>query len=251
MACVSPPELTDLQLLTFIDGDADAAVQRHVAVCAGCRSRAEALARWQTELSARLFRADCPPSLELGEYQMGLLPRPRAQLVERHVAVCPHCQHELAQFAEFMAEPPPAPVEMWAPVRDRLRVLVAQLVSGGRSLGAWGGPSLAPALAGVRGDDNGPLIFQAGDVELAMDVQPDQQPGLVTLFGLVSGIDDPADAEVRLWRQNRLVAATQVDDLGNFVVAALPPDRYELILTATDVEIHVQALDLGPTSAFE
>lgn len=246
MVCVSPPELTDLQLHAFIDGEADAAVQRHVAACPGCRSRADALARWQAALRARLFRAACPPSLELGEYRMGLLPKPQAQAVEHHVAVCPHCQRELAQFAEFMAEPPPA-ADVWAPVKERLRVLVAQLVSGSRSLGVWSGPALAPALAGLRGDEDGPLIFQAEDAELAIDVQPDEQPGLVTLFGLVTGIEDLASAEVAVWRQNRLVAKTPVDDLGNFVVTRLLPDTHELILTAAGVEIHVQALELGAT----
>ena len=41
------------------------------------------------------------------------------------------------------------------------------------------------------------------------------------------------------------MTATPVDGLGNFVLSALSPGTYELLLAGPDLEIHVQHIQVG------
>ena len=162
MACVSPPELNDRQLLTYIDGEADHEVVAHLERCPHCREKARRLSRLQDHLMTRLYRATCPPPVELGEYYLDVLPRDQAAAVAQHLGECPHCARELAQLKGYLAElataEEPGPVER---TRERVRVLVARLVSGGGEVGLLGRPALAPAYVGVRGKEGEPYLYQA------------------------------------------------------------------------------------------
>lgn len=246
MSCIHPPELSTLQLLMAADGEASPEVQRHLAACPHCRQRAAELAQWQQRLSERLFRATCPSSLELGEYRLGLLRSAQAAEIARHLNDCPHCAAELAQWDQFAAQEPQ--VDRLAPIKQQVQVLVARLVSGGRSMGALFAPQpvLAPAFAGLRGGNEEPLVYEAGDVQLTIEVETNAaQPGQFSLVGLVLGLAEPGLARINLWRDDRPLAEIAVDDLGNFTIPGLTAARYELILTAPDSEIHVQDLTVG------
>jgi hypothetical protein len=48
-----------------------------------------------------------------------------------------------------------------------------------------------------------------------------------------------------LWRSGEKLASTQLDELGNFTLEAPAPGVYDLILTHSAVEIHVQELDIS------
>src|SRR5687767_10210544 len=74
MECVDPPELNESQLLAYIDGDAGPAVAMHLARCPACRARAVQLGRLIGRMTVMLYRLDCPPAIDLGEYQLGLVP---------------------------------------------------------------------------------------------------------------------------------------------------------------------------------
>ena len=243
MPCVSPPELNDRELLAHIDGEADRQVEAHLERCAHCRERAERLARLQSRLMAQLYRITCPSPEELGEYHLGVLPRDRAAAVARHLARCPHCIREVAQLKDYLAQMAPTlepgPLERF---REQARVLVARLIGvrpGGSLLKR---PALAPAYAGVRGEEEGPYIYQAGDVQIAIGVQDDaERPGRKVIFGLVTGMDT-GEAQVHLRQAGQRVAVVPVDELGNFVLPNLAPGTYDLVLTSPGVEIHVQEL---------
>ena len=86
MACISPPELGDTALLTFIDGEADSQVRAHVEQCAHCREKARRLARLQARLTGLLYRITCPTTAALGEFHLGILPSEEALAVDRHLA---------------------------------------------------------------------------------------------------------------------------------------------------------------------
>jgi anti-sigma factor RsiW len=102
MTCVSPPELTDEQLLAYLDGQAAHEVEAHVKQCPPCRERMNRLARFQSRLTGQLYRLTCPSARELGEYHLGILPDARGEEVRRHLAECPHCSQELAQFGNLL-----------------------------------------------------------------------------------------------------------------------------------------------------
>ena len=234
MACVSLPELKDWELLTYIDGEADQRVVAHVERCAYCREKAHRLARFQHRLTAQLYRLTCPSSMKLGEYDLDLLPRDQAAVVARHLAECPHCTREVAQLRDYLTDMAPTlelgPLER---VREQVKVLVARLVSGGPGGRPLKRPALAPAYAGVRGEEEGPYVYQAGDVQIAIGVQ-----GLV--IGTEAGV-----VKAHLWQADQRVAAVPADELGNFVIPNLASGTYELILSGPEVEIHVPELQVG------
>lgn len=58
-------------------------------------------------LRAALYRRDCPDSLELVEYQMGLLANPGQKRLQVHLAHCPHCEAELKRLVESLEKDVP------------------------------------------------------------------------------------------------------------------------------------------------
>lgn len=235
MTCVAPPELADKELLAYIDDPADGRVAAHLGRCTHCRERLDGLARLQERLTARLYRLSCPPAVELGEYHLGVLDAARAATVAAHVSGCVHCSREVAQLEGYLDDLAPdlvtSPLEQ---LKEQVRVLVASLVGGG----------LEPAVAGVRGEEEGPFVFRADDIQVILDVQDDsEKPDRKTILGLVTGID-PQGLHVFLWHDDRLLTRVPVDDLGNFLFLQLFPGRYELIVTGPETEIHIQTLDI-------
>lgn len=244
MTCTHNPQIDDVDLLMALDGEAGAEVKMHVSQCPQCQLRAAELAAVQRLAARQLLRAACPPALELGEYPMGLLSAPRSAAIRQHVAACPYCTQELAQLASFMDSPDPylhpAP---WQSLQRRANVLVARLTSAPQQIaGLFGTPPLAPALAGLRGEADATLSYQAGDLEIVLEVQKNGgRPGHKTLAGLVMGIDG-AGMTAHLWRAEEPVASTGVDTLGNFIFHDLETGRYELILASEPDEVHIQDL---------
>jgi len=248
MTCTSPPELSDGALLAYLDDEADDHAKTHLENCPYCRSRAQRLARLQSDMNARLYRFDCPAPLELGEYRLGVLSADRAAGVARHLAACPRCTQEVAQLAGYLSDLAPdlelSPQEQ---AGERLRVLVARLVSGGAS-----GNLRAPAYAGLRGreDESLPLIFEAEAIQIVLDIQADPaRPGRQTMLGLVVGVDDPPAHHVYLWKNNWNVISIPLEETANFVVSDLSAGRYELMLSGPGVEVHVQDVPVGTTVA--
>lgn len=246
MACVSPPELNDRELLTYIDGEAEQQVVVHLERCPHCREKAHRLARLQGRLTTQLYRVICPSPLELGEYQLGVLSTAQAQVLAQHLAECPHCAREAAQLKDYLAELAPAlepsPLER---IKERARVLVARLVSGGPGVGLFEQPALTPAYAGVRGEEREPYLYQAEDIQVVVEVQDDaEQPDRKVVLGLVIGAK-PGELKAHLWQADQRAAVVPVDELGNFVILDLAPGSYELILSGTEVEIHIQDLQVS------
>jgi hypothetical protein len=245
MACVSPPELNDRELLAYIDGETDQQVVAHLERCPHCREKAYRLARLQHRLIAQLYRLTCPSAMELGEYDFGLLPRDQAAAVARHLAECPHCIREVAQLKDYLTDVAPTlelgPLER---VREQVKVLVARLVSGGPGSSLLQQPALAPAYVGVRGEEEEPMVYQADDIQVVIEIHEDvDQPGHRVLLGLVTEIE-PRELKVHLWQASQCIATVSVDELGNFVIPGLAPGSFELILSGPEVEIHIQALEI-------
>lgn len=247
MTCVSPPRPADRTLLAYLDGEADDQVIAHLARCPYCRERAQRLARLQDRLTARLYRFNCPSPTELGEYQLGILRDEQAVAVAQHLAECPRCGRELSQLQGYLTElRPTLELSRLERARERARILVARLVSGGGMGRAGRPPSLVPAYSGIRGEEGEPIIYEADEVQVVVEIQEDpDQPGHKTVLGLVVGVDDPHEVEVHLWRDDQRVATGPMDETSNFVIPNLAPGHYELILSGPEVEIHIQDLEVG------
>ena len=195
----------------------------------------------EDKITLALYRMNCPDAIELGEYHLGMIPSERVAFIERHLTECPHCAQEVAQLKSYLANLAPVlEPGLLEQVRARVRVLIARLVSGGL------GDGLAPAYAGVRGEQEGPYVYQADEVQVVVEVFKDaDHPDRKTILGLVTGLDAPQTLQVHLWQADRQLSTVPVDELGNFVIPNLVPTSYELILDGPEVEIHIQDLQVG------
>lgn len=243
MACIAPPELPDIALLAYLGGDADHQVAAHVERCPHCRERARRLSRLEDRLMAQLYRATCPSSMELGEYHLGMLSGERAAAVARHLDECVHCTREVVQLQAYLGEVGPTlELSVLEQAAERVKVLVARLVEGRGGMQ----PLLTPALAGVRGEEAGPYMYQAGDAELAIEIQDDaEHPDRRTILGLLTGVTDLQAFEVHVWQADQFLTTVSIDELGNFIISGLAPATYELIVSGPEVEIHIQDLEVG------
>ncbi len=221
--------ITDAELLEYLDGAAAADLARRIESDPQALARAQGLRRLQAGLRARLQRADCPDSLQLGEYQTGRLHGSQALLIRQHVAACRFCRAELEQLRTFLIPEEPG-------LAERVRVVLAQLLSG--SL-AGGGLSLAPAL-GQRGSD-ATATYSAGELQIVLSARRDSRhPGQLTLAGLVVG-EELEGAPVRLSSGEQAWSA-QVDELGTFSFGELAAGEYELSLETPAAEIRLPGL---------
>ena len=105
------------------------------------------------------------------------------------------------------------------PARPSLRELVAQWLP------------RAPALA-LRGEREGPLVAQAGDIMVVLDVQSAGESGLTVVGQLAAPEQDAwTGALVQVLREHTVLQTAIVDDVGDFRFAGLAPATVELRLT--------------------
>lgn len=191
------------------------------------------MANIDAKITEILYRVTCPDSIELGEYHLGMLSAARRQYISQHLADCPHCIQELAQLHNFMRD---VATDLDYSLVERIKIWIAQ-----KSPSGPGGMVGTPAFA-LRGDDQGPLMYEAGEAQLTLEIQDDpQQPGQKSVIGLVLGIN-PTAWQVHLWQNDKLLDAVPVDELGNFTLNKLSPGGYKLILLGPDAEIQVPDL---------
>lgn len=239
MACVRPPEVTEAELIAAIDGEADSATLAHLASCPHCAARARSIGQFQDHLRHTLFRQCCPPPETLGDYHFGLLKPARRRAIAAHLATCPHCTRELAELEAYLAELRP---ELEPGLVERVRVLVARLIStgtGGVGLG------LQPAYGGLRGNEEaGPALYEADGYQVSLMIDADlNHPGRQVILGLVTG-ESTTGMDVHLNVDGHLVRATAVDEAGNFVLDELEPGTYQLILRHPALEIKIEPVTI-------
>jgi len=234
MTCIAPPELNEGQLIAAVEGEPPAQVRDHLERCPTCRARAEDLARLYAGLHARLHRLDCPPADALGEFQLGLLTADQRAMIDAHLSHCPRCRGERAQLDGYLDS---LAGDLELNIAERVKVLIARLVRGGGD-----GPILGLAPAGVRGGDGGTLLYEAGPLQIALEILPAPgSPGRSELLGLISG-GDSEGLTTLLHADGRQVAAADVDPAGNFVLSDLAPGTYTLTLRGPGLEVQVPEL---------
>lgn len=220
--CVAPPEPADARLWAYSEGD-DETLGRHLETCAHCRSRLERLSRADARMKTLLFRATCPDSLQLGEYEMGLMAPAQAATLARHVEACPHCQAELTTLRDFQQRealrPEAAPAPAPRGVFPALRELVTRLIP----------RTAAPAL---RGEVREQIMAEAEGVMVILDVRAGKEERLL-VFGQIAAQEQErwTEAVVQFRRNGRLEAVAMVDDLGAFRCETLTPGSFDLRLS--------------------
>lgn len=192
-----------------------------------------------TELEERitklLYRSSCPDSTELGEYQLGLLPKDREARIRQHLADCPYCTTELTQLQAFLREVGP---DLEYSLGEKIQIWIAERVPQLPTL-----QEKTPAFA-TRGGERPPQVYRAGEAEVTLEFEGDaSQSGKGTLLGLLSGVD-PSGLQATLWQGERVVAEAALDELGNFVISEIKTGSYQLILAGERFEIHLDDVDM-------
>ncbi|MCB9420732.1 MAG: carboxypeptidase regulatory-like domain-containing protein [Ardenticatenaceae bacterium] len=188
----------------------------------------------EKRLAAQLYRVTCPTPTELGEYHLHLISGTQADTIRQHLHICPHCQAELSQLQAYLTDLTP---DVERSLSERVQIWIARLIPAG----TMGGGALQPALA-LRGQDDGPLMYEAGAAQLTLEVQDDpEKVGARAVLGLLIGVET-VETVAHLWQNAQKTAQIPVDEIGNFTFTGLAPGRYELIVSGPDFEIHVQEL---------
>lgn len=191
------------------------------------------MADLESQLKSKLYRADCPQPLELGEYQLKMLSSERHQAIAGHLQACPHCQRELASLGSVLEE---LKSDLSPSAVERVRVWIAERLSPGAA-------AMAPAF-GLRGESGASQVYdyQAGEAQITIEIQENSH-GRKMLLGLVLGIN-LQDLTAGLWQQGERLQQVAVDDLGNFVIANVPAGEYDLIVSRPTEEYHLQAIQV-------
>jgi len=230
--CVNASELAEGDLVAYAVGEASIAVAAHVQRCAACRGEAEAYRLLQSRLQGALLRRSCPPALTLGEYTLHLLAPDDNLSVAAHLAECPHCLAEQRDAVAFLAEPEPRADRGLLPALRRLLALPLRSAP------------LASGLRGSAGDES--VTYEAEDVRITVAVQRASRPTVFLIAGLIEQPERFAGAAVRLMRDDRLQAETDVDDLGSFTFEGVGRGAYRLELATGDLEVAIDPLVAGP-----
>jgi hypothetical protein len=237
MTCISPPEPEDRLLMAFLDGEADPETILHLKECQYCRDRVESLAREQKLLTSRFFRIKCPSATELGEYHLRVLTAPQMLMVSQHLRECPHCTQEIDQLKEFLSDL--APGTAGNPLQQA-KVLIARLLGGGDQSSAMGEPAFA-----LRGESEGPVIFEAEGVVIILDMQPADE-GKLNVLGQ-NAADDQEEwtgATVTLQQIDESYT-TYLDDLGAFRFEEIPSGPGQITITSQQgTEIKIPNIDI-------
>jgi hypothetical protein len=254
MNCIGPTTPEDFELLAYADGEASSRVAAHLSACASCQSRLAELRREEASWQDALYRAGCPPPLQLGEHYLNLLPTERSARVSEHLKYCRACEAEARTLAEFLDRVrDPQVFETIAGVRAKLRTIVAQL----RDPGSLSFPgALAPAPRAVRdvrgpypasslGGSLPPLAYEAEDFLVTVEFWQ-ERPGRQSrqVVGFIAGPDDFAGAEVEVTDGAEGQQVAPVDESGNFVVEGVAPGPHRLLvkLPTSGVEVLIDNL---------
>lgn len=234
MTCSLPPELDEIELMAYLEDAASDETRMHLAQCPHCRSRMKELNGLQTHLKRGLYRATCPTPVELGEYHLERLPAAAQQLIAGHLSDCPHCVRELDQLREYLQS---LSADLQPSLLAEAQFVVGKLL--GRD--AWDDALVgaAPALAGVRGEGEPPRVYQAGELQVAIqsDDEP-ENPGRKSLLGVINS-DALAGSRAYLWDAEELIAESTVSEANHFTFSDLAPGEYTLILSGPAEEIHL------------
>lgn len=233
MECITSPALDDTEIISYVEGEADDTVIKHINDCLFCSERANRWTSLQNRLRKKLYRVECPTPMVLGEYNLGLLPAPETLLVAQHVRECPLCRREVSTLQDFLVEPYPL-----VNLLRTTKILIARLMSGHNGSRVQGNPNFTKIEPVLRGEAKGPLTFQAESVVIVLDIQP-ISGGAVNILGQVAADntneqDQWTGALIEIRQNNDLEFSTIVDDLGTFQSESIMPGVKELRIISRD-----------------
>ncbi len=212
-------------ILAFVDGDAPPRVAATIRACPTCAALAQEYTATERGLRHSLYRFDCPPPHQLGDYHLGWLPTAERVAIATHLRMCPRCSAEMHTLRAFMADE----VVVEATLAERARRVIATLIP----------PRPQGALMGVRGTVEGDQrLYEAEDLVVALDIRAAKTTSRGAINGLVYTVGDVeplwAGRAVRLSPATDQERVTQLDEAGGFALDQLPSGAYRLEVELAD-----------------
>jgi hypothetical protein len=221
MKCISSPALDNVEIASYVEGEADEATVAHIKQCPFCSERARQWTLLQNRLREQFYRVNCPTPMELGDYHLGFLSDSQKLGIPQHVRECLLCRQEVAILENFLSTLAP-----------ESNLLGAAKVRIARLMGAQAENGLAQAL---RGEAKGPLTFEADGFVIVLDIQPAAE-GSFNILGQVAADDQEkwTGALVEFRQGDELQLSTTVDDLGAFRSDGMESGSKELRIIPKD-----------------
>jgi anti-sigma factor RsiW len=242
LSCVNPGALEDWELAAYAEGEANAKVGAHLEVCPACRTQLSSYRALAGNLAQRLYRSNCPSTELLREYAWKFLPQDQNKSIESHLEDCPHCQSEIGELRQALADEKPESSTGWlekaARAAEKARLIVANLLA----------PPLQPQLLpSLRGEGHEALLFEAGDDVLSLNLERDQKGGYFLRGQLLAFKPIPfleANAFLAGAEENPMTIQASLDENGSFSMANVMPGVYRLTIHWSDKRIVVPVLAL-------
>lgn len=257
LECINPGQVNEEDYLAAINNEAPAQFTAHVAQCEYCQVELAQYRSFDRQMHQQFAfisspaRALCHEPQQIGEYIIGMLKPVEQAKLEQHLASCQHCTAEIASMRD------------WLLGSDELIESSQTLATSGGSKWNWlrriiatlvitDAPGVQPtyALAGVRGSSDGlPATYQAEEISVTVTVQATRPQGKeFMVLGLVQRDHYPLDAvegaEVRLVKNDTLLATETIDELGNFIFPVVTTsDPFDLEIALDDRVVMVQNLN--------
>ena len=239
MDCNQP--LSDDQISAALDGSADEQTQQHLKDCPDCQSRLNDARHFESNLTSKLFRHDCPSANRLRDYAMAFMNTAQAAEMATHLEICARCRAELAEIQAFLsadevileAESPEV-TETSAQIFAKLGDLILRPVRG-------------QMVAAVRGEAQEPMRFETEGLTLFIEIEHKQD--VYTVIGQIIATDQDrwGGALVECRQDNRVIATAFVKEVGIFSCDMPEARPFDLrIIPETGQSVFISNIQPGP-----
>jgi hypothetical protein len=217
----------------------------HIEQCPACQQRLANYKDINSFLISSLYRHECPDSMQLSLYCAGELSKEESAPITAHIRVCPLCAQEVADTRRFLAETEltDGPTET---LEETVRRIVATLLP----------PPPALVVRSTAKATGWPRQYRAEAYSLLLDLSANKQEKY-TLIGTLTHQNETLSLEMFEGKEVELhlladddqlyrpIASTQIDDMGSFVLHAIPAGTYRLLVNLDDCELEVDGLPIA------
>jgi hypothetical protein len=246
MNCLNTMAPGDEDILKYVCDEVPLSqeARTHIKQCPTCQQRLASYKDINAFLVSSLYRHQCPDSMQLSLYCAGEVVEEEHVQITAHLRKCPLCAQEVADTRRFLTdtELTDGPVDT---LEDTVRRIVAALQL----------PQPSLTVRNTVKATGWPRQYRAEAYSLLLDLSADKQEKY-TLIGTLTHLNDAIsldvfegkEVELHLLAEHdqlyRPVTSTQIDDMGSFVLHAIPTGTYRLLVNLDDCELEVDDLPI-------